>query len=306
VTTCVIGGTGFIGRSLVAHLVASGRDVHVIGRRDAKEVRILEGSSYSSCDANDIITLKSLLAGHKEIIDLSYATVPKTSFDDPLYDLEANLPHSVKLFEVAKQLPDLEKLVVVSSGGTVYGEVQSVPITEATPTNPISPYGITKLAIERYAQMYFRLFGVPAIVVRPANAYGVGQRDGSGQGFVAAAIARVRRGENVSVYGQNGTVRDYIHVRDISEGILSALNLGSVGDVYNIGTGIGHSNRQVLDLIEPIAKAQGIVMNIETLAPRSFDVPINVLSSDKLRDHTGWQAATQLSQGILEVWESFP
>lgn len=305
-TTGVIGGTGFIGRYLVAHLVASGRDVHVIGRRDAIGVRTPEGCSYSSCDANDIITLKSLLAGHKEIIDLSYATVPKTSFENPLYDLEANLPHSVKLFEIARQLPKLEKLVVVSSGGTVYGEVQSIPITETTPTNPISPYGITKLAIERYAQMYLRLFGVPAIVVRPANAYGIGQRDGSGQGFIAAAVARVRRGEYVSVYGQNGTIRDYIHVRDISKGILSALNLGTVGEIYNIGTGIGHSNRQVLDLIKPLAKAQGIVMNIESLASRSFDVPMNVLSSDKLRDHTGWHAVTPLSQGILEVWESFP
>jgi UDP-glucose 4-epimerase len=304
VSTCVIGGTGFIGRYLVACLVASGRDVCVIGRRHAEELRIPEGASYSSCDANNIIQLKSLLLGHSEIVDLSYATVPKTSFDDPLYDLEANLPHSVKLFEIAKQLPDLEQLVVVSSGGTVYGEVQSVPIAETTPTNPISPYGITKLAIERYAQMYFRLFDLPAIVVRPANAYGIGQRDGTGQGFIAAAIARVRRGEKVTVYGQNGTIRDYIHVHDIAEGILSVLNRGTAGEVYNIGTGVGHSNREVLELIEPLAKAGGRILNIEFLASRNFDVPMNVLSSEKLCEHTGWQPKISLPRGISEIWEA--
>lgn len=305
-STCVIGGTGFIGRYLVACLVASGRDVHVIGRRHAEELRIPEGASYSSCDANNIIQLKSLLVGHSEIVDLSYATVPKTSFDDPLYDLEANLPHSVKLLEIAKQLPALEKLVVVSSGGTVYGEVQSVPIAETTPTNPISPYGITKLAIERYAQMYFRLFDIPTIVVRPANAYGIGQRDGTGQGFIATAIARICKGEKVMVYGQNGTIRDYIHVRDIAEGILSVLNLGRAGEVYNIGTGVGHSNRQVLDLIEPLAKTNGMIMNIERLPPRSFDVPMNVLSSEKLCEHTGWRSVISLSHGISEIWKSIP
>lgn len=301
-TTCVIGGTGFIGRYLVSRLVASGREVRVVGRSDRHDLALPPGASYHACDANDVEHLRAIIRFSNEVIDLSYATVPKTSFDNPLYDLEANLPHSVKLLEIAKDLNSLRRLIVVSSGGTVYGEVRSLPIDEDAPTNPISPYGITKLAIERYAQMYHRLFGLPVMVVRPANAYGPGQRVGSGQGFVAAAIAKIACGEPVTVYGGAGTIRDYIHVDDVAAGIHATLDKGIPGSVYNIGTGIGSSNNDVLELIRPLALKDGKQLNILSQPARNFDVPANVLSSSRLTAQTGWKAEKQLKDGVAEVW----
>ena len=102
----------------------------------------------------------------------------------------------------------MQKLVLVSSGGTVYGNPSTVPVAEDHPTTPISPYGITKLAIEKYAAMYRLTAGLPVVCVRPGNAYGEGQRPFSGQGFIATAMASVIQGKEVVLFGERGTVRD--------------------------------------------------------------------------------------------------
>lgn len=301
-TICVIGGAGFIGRQLVSMLVDSGRNVQVVGRSRDLAHALPKGALYTSCDSNDHEMLKKILSDATEIIDLSYATVPKTSFDNPLYDLQANLTPSVKLFDMARNISKLKKLLIVSSGGTVYGNTSKSPTQEDAPTNPISPYGITKLAIERYAQMYQTMFDVPTLVLRPANAYGIGQRLATGQGFIAAAIAAATNNSKVSIYGARGTVRDYIHVKDIAAGILASLDLGAPGETFNIGTGVGHDNLQVLDLIRPLAQLAGNDFGVEILPTRKFDVPENILCSQKLSLKTGWKSTINLKDGIEEVW----
>lgn len=304
-TTCVIGGAGFIGRHVVSNLAETGRSVQVIGRSRELAHELPKGTSYTSCDSNDQETLKKILSDANEIIDLSYATVPKTSFDNPLYDLQANLTPSVKLFEVAKNLPKLKKLIVVSSGGTVYGDISTEPIIETAQTNPISPYGITKLAIERYANMYHKLFGIPAIIVRPSNAYGPGQRFAHGQGFIATAIAAIKENRKIVVYGESGSVRDYIHVSDIGSGILAAICFGNPGQTYNIGTGIGYSNIQVLELLSPLALTDRKEVLIDSQPFRGFDVPVNILDSSKLKLISDWRPLIELKDGIKKVWDTF-
>jgi UDP-glucose 4-epimerase len=129
--------------------------------------------------------------------------------------------------------------VLVSSGGTVYGVARSLPIAEDHPTEPISPYGITKLTIEKYAGMFGAASGLPIVIVRPGNAYGEGQHASTGQGFIATAMDAICRGEAVGVFGPIGTIRDYVHVADVASGIVAAWILGAAGETYNIGTGVG-------------------------------------------------------------------
>jgi len=130
-----------------------------------------------------------------------------------------NLPKAVRLFELASTLP-LKKFVWISSGGTVYGRTSTGLIPETRPTLPLSPYGITKLAIEKYAHIYFESKGLPIVCVRPANAFGEGQRTYSGQGFIATAIASVLDGRELTLFGEQGTIRDYLHVADVATGIV--------------------------------------------------------------------------------------
>jgi UDP-glucose 4-epimerase len=243
------------------------------------------------------------LGGVDEVIHLAYATVPQTSFDDPLFDLEANLPANVQLLQNATSA-GVAKFVLVSSGGTVYGVARSLPIHEGHPTNPISPYGITKLAIEKYAGMFQVVSGLPIVVVRPANAYGEEQRALGGQGFIAAAVHSIVRGREVDVFGPEGTVRDYIHVSDVASGIVAALEHGEVGNTYNIGTGLGVNNFEVLREIQTFATHAGLPMHTRMLPQRAFDVPANVLDSRSLEAVSGWRPKVGLASGIERVWNA--
>jgi UDP-glucose 4-epimerase len=237
------------------------------------------------------------------VIDLAYATVPKTSFEDPLYDLTSNLPSSVTLLQEALRV-GVRRVVLVSSGGTVYGPVESLPITENHPTRPISPYGITKLAVDRYAMMYHRNEGLPVIVVRPGNAYGEDQRTGTGQGFLAAAIDSILTGRDIEIYGEQGTIRDYIHVTDVASGILGALEKGRDGMIYNIGTGMGASNMEIVRMLRELAEADGLAVRTKILPARRFDVEVNVLDSSRLQNDAGWMPKISLKEGIRRMWNA--
>jgi UDP-glucose 4-epimerase len=244
------------------------------------------------------------LQGVDEIINFSYSTVPSTSFNDPVQDILTNLPAAVGLFEVASLL-GLKRVVIVSSGGTVYGSAQSIPILEEHPTNPISPYGVTKLAIEKYGHMFMTLKALPVVTVRPSNAFGEYQTAFSGQGFVATAMASILRRQEIFLYGDSGTVRDYVHVTDMATGIVAALDSGKPGAVYNIGSGEGRSNRDVLDAIYPLAQAAGLEPHITVLPIRRFDVAVNILDSRKLKHETGWEAKVPFHAGIERTWNWF-
>jgi UDP-glucose 4-epimerase len=301
---CIIGGTGFIGSHLVNLLLARNRRLTVIGRNPAPTRALPPGVHYLAGDYGDNYFLRGALQGVDEVVSLAYTTVPKSSFEDPVHDILSNLPAAVKLFEMAAELA-VEKLVFVSSGGTVYGKAQTLPIAEDHSTNPISAYGITKLAIEKYALMFHELKGLPVVCVRPANAYGEGQRAFTGQGFVATAIAAILERQEVVLFGEAGTIRDYIHVTDVANAIAAALESGTPGECYNIGSGVGRSNKDILDALCPLAKSAGLEMKITTMSSRRFDVPANILDCRKLRKLSGWEASVSFEEGIKDTWNWF-
>lgn len=300
---CVIGGAGFIGAQVTRLLAASGREVIVIGRTEIGNRSLPVNVRYEHGDYSDRARLRELLRGAREVVDLAYATAPQTSFADPIFDVMSNLPPSVALLQEALAA-EVRKVLLVSSGGTVYGVARTLPIAESHPTDPISPYGITKLAIEKYGLMFKALFDLPVIVVRPGNAYGEGQRRLSGQGFIATAMQRVVQGEEVEIYGPSGTIRDYVHVEDIASGIVAALNRGLAGQIYNVGTGIGRSNVDVLDVLEPLAAAHGYRLRRKFLPARAFDVPANYLDSSRLHAASGWNPLVPFDEGIARLWRA--
>lgn len=301
--TCVIGGSGFIGRHVVPLLIDGGRDVVVLGRRADRTSEVHRKAEYRSCDYNSQEQLRASLQGCGEIIDLAYATVPQTSFADPIFDLQANLPASVGLLNAACGLRGLQRILVVSSGGTVYGPTDALPISEDAPTEPVSPYGITKLTIERYALMYHWLQTLPVVIVRPANAFGLGQRPFTGQGFMATAMGHILSKQSIVIFGADGTIRDYIHVKDVATGIVAALDGGINGEVYNLGSGIGRTNMEIVRALEPLVINDGYSVTVSTLPPRRFDVPANVLDSSKLTRTTGWVAKVAFDVGLDEMWK---
>lgn len=299
---CVIGGAGFLGSHLVSALRGTGRDVLVVGRSDREAIALPPGVAYLQGDIRNRDFIADALAGTEELVDLAYSSVPKTSFENPVQDIVDNLPGSVALFDVASGL-NLRKMVFVSSGGTVYGEALQLPVPETHPTNPISPYGITKLALEKYAQVYHRMRQLPVLCVRPSNPYGERQRPYVGQGFIATAMASMLSGREIRVFGQQGTIRDYIYVQDVAEALICALDRGLPGESYNIGSSVGLSNSEVLSEISRVALASGVQPRITHVEPRSFDVSANVLDVNKLRTLSGWQPRTGFAEGIARTWD---
>ena len=303
-TCLVIGGAGFIGRNVVPLLVESGREVIVLGRRPNAHEKLSRECRYISGDYTDRVLLRGVLENGAEVIDMAYSTVPKTSYDDPVFDLLSNLPASVGLFQEALA-SGASRVLIVSSGGTVYGPTNRLPITEDHPTIPISPYGITKLTTDRYASMFHINTGLPVVVVRPANAYGEDQQTGTGQGFIAAAIEAILSGREIEVYGREGTIRDYIHVKDVASGIVAVLNHGREGEIYNIGTGVGTSNAEIVRMLMGLAESKCLPVRVKTLPPRRFDVEANILDCSKLNGICGWKPVMPLQSGLRKMWEVF-
>ncbi|WP_046114691.1 NAD-dependent epimerase/dehydratase family protein [Aquincola tertiaricarbonis] len=293
----LLGGTGFIGRHLASYC-QPGADIVIVSRHAPMNVDRLPGVRYVQGDSASQDFLRQVIRADDHVVYLAYNSVPKTSFDDPLRDIQENLPLAISLLSVLRDVP-VKRLLYVSSGGTVYGPTEeAAPIAEDHPTHPISPYGITKLAVEKYCRMYARLFGIPVVIARPSNPYGPGQVPYRGQGFIATAVAKILQGDEMPVFGPHGTVRDYLYIEDLCAAMKVLLHSQPApGAIFNIGSGIGLNNLQVLQAVAEAAGRKMSEVKVDFLPARHFDVAYNVLDSSRL-EALGWSCRTTLAQGL--------
>lgn len=298
--TLIVGGAGFVGSSLVYELKKSDptRKIRVLGRSRAPIYQLPHDVEYLQGDASIKIDVINALKGVCKVVDLAYSTVPKTSFEDPLYDVTSNIPTSVNLLQIASQ-QNLESYLLVSSGGTVYGQSDTLTINETHPTNPISPYGISKLLSEKYGLFFRKITSLPIVIARPSNPYGMNQIGGIDQGFIGVSIGAIKNKKPITVFGEKGTIRDYIYIDDLAKGLRLCLDNGKHGETYNIGTGVGSSNIRILDLIKSSIKVNDLEVNFA--GERPFDVMRNVLDSTKAKRELGWVYETNLGKGIEKL-----
>lgn len=294
----LIGGSGFIGASLAWNLITTGEyTITVVGRSQEPKFPLPKNVIYKPFDIFSS-NLHDLLAGFDGVIDLAYATKPSASFDDPVGDILNNIPVHVRLFQVARDV-GISKYIYISSGGTVYGDGSNKPFLETNSTDPISPYGITKLSIEKYALMFFKQHGFPVLIARPSNPFGINQLQVFGQGFIAAAYRALTEGAELTIYGDRGTIRDYIYIDDLAMGIASILKSGKNGEIYNIGSGVGCDNIEILELLSNCLDRR--FQKINRLPKRPFDAEYSVLNINKIKNDTGWLPKFDLKLGILEM-----
>jgi UDP-glucose 4-epimerase len=294
----VLGGKGFIGSHLVDALRAAGHPVRVFDRADAVPLGGHGGANTGVewCDGD--FTAASDMAravdGIHTCFHLISTTLPKSSNADPVFDVESNVAATVRFLEQAVRA-GVKKVVFASSGGTVYGTPRAVPIDEEHPTNPISSYGITKLAVEKYLHLFQVLHGLSYAVLRPSNPFGERQRPQASQGAVAVFMGKVLRGEPVEIWGDGSVVRDYLYIGDLAAAFLAAAAYEGAARVFNIGSGRGHSLNEILDGIEQVT---GRKAERRYLEARAFDVPTNVLSIARAKTHLKWAPTTSLLDGL--------
>jgi UDP-glucose 4-epimerase len=297
----ILGGGGFLGSHLAEILLAHDQDVCIF---DMPSARYLE---YSRQHGANIVTGNFLdpkavgdaISDCDVVYHLVSATVPQTSNENPRYDVEANLIGTLQLLEQMRNA-HVKKIVFSSSGGTVYGIPQEIPIKESHPTNPISSYGIVKLAIEKYLHLYWTLYGMDYCVLRISNAYGARQPITPTQGAIAAFLGKAAAKEEIVIWGDGTILRDYIYASDIAHAFLQASRYQGELKVFNIGSGHGHSLKDIIGAIENITQ---VPLEVKYLPGRRFDVPVNVLDISRAKAHLGWEPKVRLEEGILFAFE---
>lgn len=239
----------------------------------------------------------ALLADQDVVYHLVSTTVPTTSNQQIADELTANVVMTARLLDACVQC-GVKKVIFLSSGGTVYGNETACPLTEDTPTNPISSYGIQKVTIEKLLYLYRYLHGLDYRIIRLANPYGPYQRPNGILGAVTTFTYKALKGEAITVYGDGSIVRDFLYIDDAIRGILNIANAETDHRTFNLGSGQGTSIRQVLDQIR---QTLDLPLDITYLSGRKVDVPANYLDISRYEEAFGPFKTISLAQGIQKT-----
>ena len=292
-----MGGAGFLGSNLADTLLSAGGNVRIFDRPGIPPYRSFgaaERIEWQAGDFNSFSDVEVAVKGTHIVYHLISTTLPKTSNDDPIFDVENNLIGSLKLLEAARRA-GVEKVIFASSGGTVYGIPTQIPISEEHATDPLSSYGIGKLAIEKYLKLYHALHGLNYSILRLANPYGERQRVKAAQGAVAVFLHQAMTNQPLEIWGDGSVVRDYIYVSDVVRAMVKAADYDGEHRLFNIGSGFGKSLNDILTTIETVLNRP--VQRIYK-ARRIFDVPVNVLDISRASQHLDWRPEISFEAGI--------
>jgi UDP-glucose 4-epimerase len=281
----VLGAGGFIGTNLCRHLLQRGAKVQGFGRSNAFP-DALEGVRWISGDFADQSALAQAIEGSELVFHLVGSRLPEVSNQDPVGDLESNVAGTLRLLDICHR-HGVRKVIFVSSGGTVYGIAPQIPIPETAPTEPITAYGIGKLAIEKYLALYRHLHGLDYAILRISNPFGPFQGGYRRQGVIAAFIQQALNGETLEIWGDGEVVRDFIYIDDVMTAICEAALHAGPYRLFNVGQGIGRSVNQILADIEAVL-GRGVLPK-RYKPSRAADVPVNVLDVGLIRRELGWQ-----------------
>jgi len=224
----------------------------------------------------------------------------RKSVSDPIYDCQVNGIGTLNLLELARDF-GVGKVIFASSGGAIYGEQVNFPADESHPTNPASPYGITKLLGEKYLQFYQDAYGLEVVCLRYGNVYGPRQNPHGEAGVVAIFATKLLKGEIPTINGDGLQTRDYVFVEDVVAANAKALGHGVKG-IYNIGTGV---ETNVVQIYQAIAKALGVKEAASHGPAKAGEQKRSVISFAKIQQELGWSPQFSLAEGIGKTVEYF-
>lgn len=289
----ITGAAGFLGRNLSEALVRAGHEVTPVDRLERGTMPGLHSLPLTALD--DLFGL--MKARRVEVVvHLACGLLPSSNAEAFVREQHEVLAPSFALMdECARQGI---RFVLFSSGGTVYGDAGPGPVHEAHVLAPKNLYGYSKLVLEEYARLRQRSDGLPCLVLRPSNPYGAHQRLRGAQGLIAVAIGRVLSGEPLEIWGDGGAVRDYLDVRDLSAAVVALIEAGTSGCTLNVGSGVGHS---ILDVLEIVRTVTGRELEVHRRPARGVDVRSVVLDTRALAASIPW-APRPLAAGVADFW----
>jgi UDP-glucose 4-epimerase len=291
----VLGGSGFLGSHIVDKFLAEKHDVSVYDLYPERFRRSPKGIKFFTGDFGNVGALSELIAtGFDAVIHCVSTTTPKSSNESPEFDIQSNVIGTLNLLDICVR-HKIGKLVFLSSGGTIYGDISDAPtVDESHPVRPMCSYGVSKLTIEHYLDVYKHLRGLDYVALRLSNPYGERQSPLRALGALTVFLHRTLKRQDVEVWGDGTVTRDFIYVGDVANAVYLA-TANPLSGIYNVGTGTGLSLR---DVLAQITRVVGREPSVKWLASRAFDVPRIVLNSEKLKHATGWKCITSLEDGI--------
>jgi UDP-glucose 4-epimerase len=294
----VLGGNGFIGSHIVDRLLAHGHSVRVFDRQPERFRAPLPSVDYYLGDFADRMALVEALTGADAVYHLVSTTLPGTADLDPKSDIQDNLVGTINLLESMQRVGS-RRVLFLSSGGTVYGIPEKIPIPETHPLRPINSYGIVKSSIEHYLDLYRRTRGLSPLIIRASNPFGPRQTHHGVQGVVSTFLRAVLSGRHIEIWGDGTIVRDYLDVRDLAEICVLAGTSNNEG-AYNAGSGHGLSINEIVQAVRKVTKS-----DFETIYKpgRSVDVPSSVLDCSRAETDFGWKCQNQFDSTLKITWE---
>lgn len=297
-TVLITGGTGFIGHHLVTKLAAEAHHVRVLSRSKPENWQANRQIAYCVGDFLCSDQIKAALAEVDTVYHLAVTTTPGWSNDFILYDAQTNLMGTLNLIQAAAEA-GVQRFIFVSSGGSVYGNSPNKPIPEDYPANPISAHGVSKLAIEKYLEIFRRTLGMEYRVLRAANPYGAGQDFNKGQGFIAYALSRIACDKEILIWGDGTVKRDFFYIDDLTAALQLVLDDAGHHRVYNVGSGQAHSLNEMIGLMEEVTQCKA---RVSYDLARPADVPYNCLDVTRLQHGLNWQPRVGLPTGLQRSW----
>jgi len=294
---CVIlGGGGFLGYHLSQALLTAGHRVRIFDRPNLERFSLSHDSGNVEWTEGDFVNQEDLepaISGCDIIYHLVSTTLPKSSNDNPVYDMETNVIGTLRLLDLAKKKN--KKIIFVSSGGTVYGIPEEVPIKESHPTHPLCSYGIAKVTIEKYLYLYHHLYQLDYCVFRLANPFGERQKVTAAQGVIAVFLHKALHDQPIEIWGDGTVIRDYLYVKDAIAPLVTAITYRGDCRIFNVGSGKGKSLNEVLAAIGALLGRQ---VRCNYTPSRAFDVPSNVLDISLASRLLNWTPKTSFQEGL--------
>ena len=288
----VLGAGGFIGKRLCETLI---KDNFIKGFDRPGCAPSLESSNMEMVygDYRTYDKFDELIEDVDLIFHLICCSIPKPGTDYIQNEIDNDLLPTIRLLEAIKKAANKPKLIFISSGGTIYGNVPQNQVEIDSPKKPICSYGLIKLVSEQYIQFYGEKDNIDYRIARISNAYGQGQNNSRGQGLIPILIEKIQKDENIVIYGN--TIRDYIHLDDIVNGLCAVADYSGEERIFHIASGVGHST---LEVVEAVEKAMNKKCNYSKEPQRKFDVDRIVLDIEKSKKELNWEPKYTLEEGV--------
>lgn len=300
----VTGGCGFIGSHLADKLIEKGHKVSVIDNLSTGKIENLNGKAVLyNIDIRDAGKVREVFEKEKPetVFHLAAQINVRKSEEDPFLDTDININGSLNVIKNFLNVQGRKKFIFASTGGVIYGDTDILPTPETVEPFPLCPYGISKLAVEKYLVYFSSFYKLDFAVLRYGNVYGPRQNAYAEAGVIAIFSTNVLEKKTPVIFGDGEQTRDFINIEDVLNANLMMME-NDVKGIFNVGTGKETSVNRIFDYVR---KASGLSINKTHADPRKGEIKRSCISPEKITRLTGWRPAVGIEEGIKRTFTWF-